>query len=112
MSQELWAKIVALGVQHLRRGSWYRVVDESKPETVSVDVNGAAVEVPRSCVALAADRPLAWSVVREDPPNPYFGAVYGVCPDCLERARLAGSEKDLLCPACGLNFPVNWSGAR
>lgn len=112
MSQELWAQVVALGVQQLRRGSWYRVVDESKPETVSVDVNGAAVEVPRSCVALAADRPLAWSVVREDPPNPYFGAVYGVCPDCLQRARLAGGEKGLLCPACGLNFPVNWSGSR
>lgn len=109
--KEVWAEIVNVCAQHLRRGSWYRVADASRPDTVTLDVNGTPVEVDRSCVALADDRPLCWSVIREDPPNAYFGAVYGVCPDCLERARLAGTECELLCPACGLNFPVNWTGA-
>jgi len=111
MSEAQWAEIVRLCIQRLRRGSWYRVLDASAPDTVTLDVGGAPFVVDRGCVALSAERPTGWSVVREDPPNEVLGPVYGVCPSCFERALLRASEPELTCPSCGGVFAVNWAGA-
>lgn len=111
MEVEQWAEIVRLCIQRLRRGSWYRVLDASSAETVTLDVRGTPFVVDRSCVALASSRPTEWSVVRDNPPNEVLGAVYGVCPACSERSRLTGAEAELACPSCGGTFTVDWPGA-
>jgi len=105
-----WAEIVRLCVHRLRRGTWYPVLDASRPDMVTLDVGGTPFEVARECVHLADRRPMAWSVVRDDDPNPFFGAEYAVCPTCLERAPLRGQEQALTCPACGSTHPVDWAG--
>ena len=106
-----WAQIIRLCIHPLRRGSWYRVVDVSQPGTVTVDVDGTPFVVDRDCVSLHDARPEAWSVVHEDGSNPYYGGVYGVCPQCLARQRLEGNEAELTCPSCRDTFPVDWSQA-
>jgi len=108
MAVELWAEIVKLCMHPLRRGSWYRVVDAFDPSTVTLDVNGTPFVVDRDCVSLAPERPQAWSVVREGEANPYFGGMYGVCPNCVERANLEPGRPDLTCPSCGNTYPVRW----
>lgn len=110
MPEEKWACVRKLGAHGLRRGSWYAVADDSHPDEVVLDVSGRAVRVDRSCVTVAASRPLMWSVVREDPPQSHLGARYGVCPNCVARAPLNGDETELSCAACGFAFPVDWSG--
>jgi len=106
-----WAQIIRLCMQPLRRGSWYRVLDLSQPGTVTVEAFGAPFVVERDCVSLHDARPEAWSVVHEDGPSPYYGGVYGVCPQCLERQRLDGNESELTCPSCDRTYPVDWSQA-
>jgi hypothetical protein len=111
MADEQWAEIVRLCIQRLRRGSWYRVLDATADDTVTLDVGGTPFVVDRGCVALAASRPTRWSVVRDDPPNEVLGPVYGVCPSCFERAPFTGAESEKECPACRGTFGVNWAGA-
>ncbi len=111
MADEQWAEIVRLCIQRLRRGSWYRVLDATAADSVTLDVGGTPFVVDRGCVALAASRPTTWSVVRDDPPNEVLGPVYGVCPSCFERAPFTGAESEKECPACRGTFGVNWTGA-
>lgn len=111
MTGEQWAEIVRLCIQRLRRGSWYRVLDATAEDTVTLDVGGTPFVVDRSCVALFPSRPTTWSVVRDDPPNEVLGPVYAVCPACFERAPLAGTEAELACPGCKGTFAVDWAGA-
>lgn len=111
MAGEQWARITKLCMHPLRRGTWHRVVDAFSADTVTLEVGGQPFVVDRDCVQLAAERPIAWSVVYEDPSAPYFGGVYAVCPECTERVGLQGSEAEMECPACGNSFPVDWLGA-
>lgn len=108
MGDEQWAEVVKLCVQPLRRGSWYRVMDASQPDTVTLNVRGTPFVVDRDCVDLGSTRPMAWSVVHEDAAGPYFGGVYAVCPACLERTRLDGNESHLTCVHCRGTFLVRW----
>ncbi len=111
MSGRRWAHVVAVGQHGLRRGSWYEILDESVADVLVLDVAGRPRTVPRDAVEVEPSRPLAWTIVVNTPPDEYFGGLHGVCPNCVLRARLAGDEQELSCPACGLTFPVDWSRA-
>ena len=105
-----WAEIVRLCVHRLRRGTWYPVLDRSKPGFVTIDVGGTPFEVESGCVLLSDQRPAAWSVVRDNDPDAYFCAEYAVCPACFERAPLRSRQEELTCPACHQTHPVDWEG--
>ncbi len=111
MAGEQWARITKLCMQPLRRGTWHRVVDAFDPDTVTLEVGGQPFVVDRDCVVLADEKPMKWSVVREDPTAPYFGGRYGVCPGCTERVGLADGVPSMECPACRNTYPVDWEGA-
>jgi len=106
-----WARLTAEGPYPLRRGGWYRVTEFERHEVI-VDVQWKAVSVPRSLVEVAEQRPLRWTVV----PRPRdavrlpesWGAVYGVCPNCNNRASLENTPQDLSCGQCEGQFPVAW----
>ena len=101
MATVAWARSRgALGEQDgLRRGAWYRVVeDEGKPWLV-LDVHNVEVRVPRDHVEVRRDRPQNWSVVR----HPYL-----VCPGCHTRRYVAGEPSEYRCPECGNQYAVDW----
>lgn len=83
----------------LRRGAWYRVVENANPQWVVLDVHHVEVRVPKEDLEVRRDKPNAWSVVHE----PHL-----VCPGCHTRMHVAAKPKDVKCPECGNNYPVNW----
>lgn len=84
----------------LRRGAWYRVVEDSGKSWVVLDVHQVEVRIPKDDLELRADRPTTWSVVHE----PHL-----VCPGCHERRYIATEPKSLQCPECGHTFLVDWA---
>lgn len=84
----------------LRRGAWYRVVEDSGKSWVVLDVHHVEVRVPKDDVDVKRDAPKTWSVVHE----PHL-----VCPGCHQRRHLAGQPKDVKCAECGNTYPVDWS---
>jgi hypothetical protein len=111
VGNEQWARIVKLCMHPLRRGTWHRVVDAFSEDTVTLEVGGQPFVVDRDCVVISDERPVKWSVVKEDDTAPYFGGLYGVCPECSERMGLKGGETEVECPACRNTFAVDWVGA-
>src|SRR5947208_7353558 len=49
----------------LRRGAWYRIVEESGKSWLVLDVHQVEVRVPKENVEIRKERPKAWSVVHE-----------------------------------------------
>ncbi len=47
----------------LRRGGWYRIVEDSGKPWVVVDVHQVEVRVPRDNLEVRKDRPKSWSEV-------------------------------------------------
>ena len=88
--------------QGLRRGAWYRIVEDPKKEWVVLDVHHVEVRVPRSDLEIRGESPKNWSVVRE----PHL-----VCPGCHARYVLPEGPKDAKCPECGRNYPIDWKDA-
>jgi hypothetical protein len=82
----------------LRRGAWYRIVEEGKPWIV-LDVHQVEVRVPKESLEIRKDRPKAWSVV----PEPHL-----VCPGCHKRQYVPGQPKEVKCHECGNTFGVDW----
>ncbi len=83
----------------LRRGAWYRVVEESGKSWIVLDVHQVEVRVPTEKVETRKDRPKAWSVVHE----PHL-----VCPGCHKRQHVSGQPKDVKCVECGNSFALDW----
>lgn len=116
MTAKKWARVRRAGAHGLRRGAWYAVVNDSRPNVAFLDVNRRNVAMDRSLLEFAEGRPDAWSVVARDPEEP--GAqrasdvdlepTYGVCPACRNRANLAPDAKRQKCPSCGGEFRVDW----
>ena len=79
--------------QGLRRGAWYRVVEDDQKDYVVLDVHH--VEVRK-------EAPKVWSVVRE----PHL-----VCPGCHARYVVAEGAKDAKCPECSRTYPIDWKDA-
>jgi hypothetical protein len=83
----------------LRRGAWYRVVEDDGKPWVVLDVHRVEVRIPREDLELRGERPGTWSVVHE----PHL-----VCPGCHERRHVAGEPKEVTCPECSHTYPVDW----
>jgi hypothetical protein len=83
----------------LRRGAWYRIVEESAKPWLVLDVHQVEVRVPKENLEIRKDRPKAWSVVHE----PHL-----VCPGCHKRQHVLGQPKDVKCHECGNSFGVDW----
>src|SRR5260370_41598566 len=69
----------------LRRGAWYRIVEEPGQPWVVLDVHNVEVRVQTETLEVRRDRPKAWSGVHE----PHM--VYPCCP---RRQHLPGQPKD------------------
>ncbi|HVH09379.1 MAG TPA: hypothetical protein VM736_06250 [Gemmatimonadales bacterium] len=83
----------------LRRGAWYRVVEEPGQAWLVLDVNQVEIRVGKDDLELRADRPRAWSVVHE----PHL-----VCPGCHKRQHVTGQPKEVKCYECGNAYAVDW----
>jgi rubrerythrin len=88
--------------QGLRRGAWYRVVEDEKKDYVVLDVHHVEVRMGRGDLEIKKEPPKAWSVVRE----PHL-----VCPGCHARYVVAEGAKDAKCPECGRTHPIDWKDA-
>lgn len=84
----------------LRRGAWYRVVEDGGKPWVVLDVHHVEVRVPRDNVDVKGDAPKTWSVVHE----PHL-----VCPGCHQRRHLSGQPKEVKCTECGNGYAVDWT---
>lgn len=85
--------------QGLRRGAWYRIVEDPKKEWVVVDVAAVEIRVPKEDLEIRGQRPTSWSVVRQ----PHL-----VCPGCCTRAIIPEGMKDAKCNECGRVYPIDW----
>ena len=83
----------------LRRGAWYRLVEDAGKAWVVVDVHHVEIRIPRDNLEIKPQAPAGWSVVR----HPYL-----VCPGCHVRRYAAGEPRDLRCPECGNTYPIDW----
>ena len=88
--------------QGMRRGAWYRVVEDPKKEYVVLDVHHVEIRIPRADLEIRGERPTAWSVVRQ----PYL-----VCPGCHSRSVIAEGVRDAKCAECGRSYPIDWKDA-
>ncbi len=86
----------------LRRGAWYRVVEDAGKPWVVLDVHHVHVRITRDDLEIRQGPPVAWSVVR----GPHL-----VCPGCHTRYVVAEGSKDVRCPECGRTYPVDWKDA-
>ncbi|HZH80841.1 MAG TPA: hypothetical protein VFD68_06040 [Gemmatimonadales bacterium] len=83
----------------LRRGAWYRVVEESAQPWVVLEVHQVELRVPKENLEIRKERPKGWSVVHE----PHL-----VCPGCHKRQHVSGEPKDVKCHECGNTYAVDW----
>jgi hypothetical protein len=85
--------------QGLRRGAWYRVVENPPKDYAVLDVHHVEIRISKGDVEIRTERPNAWSVVRE----PHL-----VCPGCHARAVIPEGQKNAKCSECGRTFPIDW----
>lgn len=83
----------------LRRGAWYRVVEDMAKPWVVLDVHHVEIRVPRENIEIRGQPPKNWSVVH----HPYL-----VCPGCHTRRYVSGEPKDYRCPECGNTYAIDW----
>jgi hypothetical protein len=118
-NQRWWGRVGRAGVPGLRRGAWYPVLDDARPDSVTLDVNRQSVTVERGLVELTTEKPRKWSVVRWNPredeakraSQANLGPTYGVCPNCRGRSNLHLSDTQRKCPVCELLFEIDWGSA-
>lgn len=101
----------------LRRGAWYPVVENDKPDRISILMGSRPVEVPRRLLEFRRDRPKHFSVIDRvgyTPPgrrrrSEYnLGKRYAVCPICAKRQALLGHPDEKKCSRCGHLGEVGW----
>jgi hypothetical protein len=111
----VWAAIRPNRAPTLRRGAWYRVLEE-KPSTVVLGVDDKRIAVPRRLLEIRPKNPARFSVVHkmDTDPNPVrgtthdVGRMYAVCPNDRARVPLFGQPEILQCPACGYKGVIAW----
>ena len=113
MPNQQWARLKSDLDYKIRRGAWYRILKVGSLEAV-LDVQGKPTPIPRPFLEIELRPPLQWSVVPRPrratriPAN--WGTVYGVCPNCRNRAPLDGHPTKLRCGRCNETFQVAWEG--
>jgi hypothetical protein len=95
----------------LRRGEWYKVLEDQGAGWLVLDVNDVHVRITRDHLVVRRSQPKTWSLVRLTPAQ---GAdethrMYLVCPGCHTRQHLTGRPKESECPKCRKTYPVDWS---
>ena len=114
MTTAQWARIRSSEEARLRRGAWYRIVKLTAVEVV-LDVNGKPTSFPRQSLEILPERPKQWAVVPRPARSPRmpttWGARYGVCPNCRERARLEDHATSMRCPKCNGYFEIGWGNS-
>ncbi len=99
---------------HLRRGAWYRVMEEASLQA-TVDVNRQPLTVPRYLLQVASTPPSRWTVVPKPQnavgPPADWGTRYAVCPSCRTRAPLPKRARRMHCEHCQGVFEVAWDEA-
>lgn len=83
----------------LRRGAWYRVVEDAGKAYVILDVHHVEIRVDKHKLEIRGQPPKTWSVVR----HPYL-----VCPGCHARRYTTGEPKNQACPECGNTYAIDW----
>jgi hypothetical protein len=114
-----WARVKHAGAHGLRRGAWYMVLTDTTPTIVVLDVNKKAVPADRTLLEFTSEKPHKWSVVRHDAKDGApgrasqagLGMLYGVCPSCRGRAKLAPDDTQKKCPVCDLLFEIDWGSS-
>ncbi len=116
MNSQKWARPKP-GAHGLRRGAWYRVVNEMGSQMVVLDVSRNNVPVPRDMLVLTEQTPDKWTVVSWQETQrgamraseSETGLQYAVCPSCRSRSALDGAQTPTMtCQKCGNTFPVDW----
>jgi hypothetical protein len=109
-----WARLRPTEAGHIRRGAWYRVVKLTATEAV-LDVHGKPTPFPRQSLEIQAERPKQWAIVPRPARSPRlpmtWGARYGVCPNCRERAQLDEHATSMRCPKCNGHFEIHWDNS-
>lgn len=100
----------------LRRGAWYRIVQDEVPDRVTIVFDGSPHDVPRRLLEIRRLRPKHFSVInrvgyqhntsRQSLYN--LGKRYAVCPRCSLRFAMWGQPEEKTCPQCGHEGPVGW----
>ena len=107
-----WARVRPDQAAKLRQGAWYRVVRLTPVEAV-LDVNGRPTAIPRPSLQIIPTPPTRWTIVAR-PANAggklplTWGARYGVCPGCRQRAHLDARASAMRCPKCNGYFDIGW----
>src|SRR2546426_7386785 len=83
----------------LRRGAWYRVVEDPEKQWVVLDVHQGEVRAPRGNLELRKERPKGWSVVHE----PHL-----VCPGVTSANTCRGSRRKSNVTSVAIRLP--WTG--
>src|SRR5688572_1386347 len=109
MAAVQWARLSVDVKSPLRRGAWYKILKLGVQEA-TLDVKGKQVSVDRKALEIVPAPRLRWTVVPSPRNAPRFpsgwGAQYGVCPNCRERASLQGQPASLRCQRCNGLFDV------
>lgn len=111
-----WARCRDNVADVLRRGAWYRILDESPDGHVVIEVRQRAVRLNRIDVTVRETPPERWSiVVRTGVLRPTLGGghdvitTYAVCAGCHGRQDFTGKPAALACSRCGRTAAVDWS---
>jgi hypothetical protein len=121
MNERRWARCTDGVADVLRRGAWYRIVDETGEDEVLLEVRGRPIRFSRADLTIRSTPPDAWSiVVRTGVLRPTLGGgrgrevvtTYAVCPHCAERQDLPAAHakpERLTCQGCSRDSAVDWT---
>ncbi|HXF95557.1 MAG TPA: hypothetical protein VNI61_05595 [Gemmatimonadales bacterium] len=121
MGQPRWARSTDSVADVLRRGAWYRVLEDDGEDQVVLEVRGRPMRFTRDDLTIRATPPDRWSVVvRTGVLRPTLGGgegqevvtTYAVCPHCAERQDLPPAPAKpprLTCGRCGREALVDWA---
>ena len=106
-----WARLRQDVQSVLRRGAWYRVRSLG-PEEAVLEVDNAAVRIPRDALEITETRPNRWTIVPRprdaDKLPESWGYFYVVCPNCAARAPVGRPSGEKRCTRCEQSFAVAW----
>jgi hypothetical protein len=121
MKHDRWARCTDGVADVLRRGAWYRVVDDGVNGQMILEVRGRLLQFSNADLTIRETAPSAWSiVVRTGALRATLGigrgrevvTMYAVCPHCAERQDLPPGQSrpdQLECRGCDRLSPVDWS---